>query len=126
MAEPSSATARDPRGLRRAWSLVHWSYMIGMTTILVVGLVAVRLLLMLLAIHAQTGLAGLASGVTEPLVAPFTALLGNPAASGSRLDIPSLMAIVYYGLVGSLFAREIRIASRRRIATPADGTGVSL
>jgi hypothetical protein len=45
-------------------------------------------------------MAGFAYGVTEPVVAPFMAPLGNPVGSGSQFEVPSLMAIAVYWSAG--------------------------
>lgn len=80
------------------------------------GLIAIRFLLKLLATNPQAGLAGFVYGMTEPVVAPFTALLGNPVGTGNQVEVPSLMAVLVYSLVGSLFAREVMLVSNRRVA----------
>jgi hypothetical protein len=94
--------------------VIFW--VIRIATAVAVGLIAIRFLLKLLATNPQAGLAGFAYGMTEPVVAPFTALLGNPVGTGSQVEVPSLMAILVYGLVGSLFAREVMLVSNRRVA----------
>ncbi len=107
----------DKSRVRGASTLViFWVSVICIAATVVAGLIAIRFLLKLLATNPQAGLAGFAYGVTEPVVAPFTALLGNPVGAGSQVEVPSLMAILVYGLVGSLFAREVMLVSKRRVA----------
>ncbi len=91
----------DTSGVRGASTLVIFcASVICIATAVVAGLIAIRFLLKLLATNPQAGLAGFAYSVTEPVVAPFTALLGNPVGSGSQFEVPSLMAIAVYGLLG--------------------------
>jgi hypothetical protein len=96
--------------------MIFWVSVICIATTVAVGLIAIRFLLKLLATNPQAGLAGFVYGVTEPVVTPFIALLGNPVGTGSQVEVPSLMAILVYGLVGALFAREVTLVSNRRVA----------
>jgi uncharacterized protein YggT (Ycf19 family) len=115
-ASPEMPADTDTSGVRGASMLVIWVNVICTATAVVVGLIAIRFLLKLLATVPQAGLAGFVYGMTEPVVAPFTALLGNPVGSGSQIEVPSLIAIVVYGLVGALLAREVLLMANGRMA----------
>ena len=70
------------------------------------ALLAMRFLLELVGAASGAGtLAGLVYGFTGIFLAPFGGLTGVPAASGRALDIPTLMAMAAYGLLGWLLAR---------------------
>lgn len=99
--------------VRRASTLVVGVNLICGTTILAVGLLATRFVLKLLATSPPTALAHFAFGVTDPVVAPFAALLGGPAATGGQVEVPALMAMAVCCLVGSLFAMEVMLLHRR-------------
>ena len=86
----------DTSGVRGASKhLIFCASVICIATPVVAGLIAIRFLPKLLATNPHV-----AYGVTEPVVAPFTALLGNPVGSGSQFEMPSLMAIVVYWSAG--------------------------
>jgi hypothetical protein len=99
--------------VQRASALVVCVNLICGTTVLAVGLMATRFVLKLLATSPPTGLARLAYAVTDPVVAPFAALLGDPAVTGGQVEVPALMAMAVCGLVGSLFAMEVLLLHRR-------------
>jgi hypothetical protein len=99
--------------VRRAPALGVGVNLICGATVLAVGLLATRVVLTLLATGPPTALAKVAAGVTDPVVAPFAALLGGPAATAGQVEVPALMAMAICGLVGSLFAMEIMLLHRR-------------
>ncbi len=91
----------DTSGVRGASThVIFCASVICIATAVVTGLIAIRFLPKLLATNPHAGLAGFPYGVTEPVVAPFTALLGNPVGSGGRFEVPSLMAIAVYWSAG--------------------------
>lgn len=96
---PPAALIRER--VRGASTLViFWASVICIATALVARLIAIRFLPKLIATNPHAGLMGFAYSVTEPVVAPFTALLGNPVGSGSQFEVPSLMAIAVYWSAG--------------------------
>jgi YGGT family len=72
---------------------------------LIEGLIAIRFVLKALGANATAGFAQFIYGITNPLVAPFYGLFGNPAAQGSVLEVHSLVALVVYALLAWLIVR---------------------
>jgi hypothetical protein len=112
-ASPAMPADLTTSGVHRASALVVCVNLICGTTVLAVGLIATRFVLRLLATSPPTALAKFVFGVTDPVVAPFAALLGGPAATGGQAEVPALMAMAVCGLVGSLFAMEVMLLHRR-------------
>jgi uncharacterized membrane protein len=98
------SVAYDPYQGRRV-AAYRVSQMIYWIFGLIIGLIAIRFILRLLGANPQAGFAEFIYGVTAILVAPFVGLFGNPQASGSVLEISSLVAIVVYALVAWLLAK---------------------
>lgn len=65
------------------------------------SLLAIRVVLSLLGANRGNAFAELIYGVTAPLVAPFSGLLGYQFQAGvARLEIETLIAMAVYGLIG--------------------------
>ncbi len=96
--------------------LATWVKVIHLVMAVVGAVIALRFLMKLLAVDPHAGLARLVYGVTEPIVSPFTGLLGNPVGTGSQIEVPSLVAMVAYGLIGALLAREVLLMAGGRMA----------
>jgi hypothetical protein len=59
--------------------------------------------------------------VTDPLLFPFSWIRTNPSAEGSVLAIPTLAALLAYGLLGWIIGHIIlRIFEERRLARLRD------
>jgi len=106
----------DRRVSRSASPLATWTNVIYLVLAVIEGLIAIRFVLKLLAANPHAGFSGLIDGLTAPLVAPFSGLLGNPAAgNGSQLEVTSLAAMVVYALVGWLLIRIVRLVLNRSV-----------
>jgi hypothetical protein len=71
------------------------------------GLIALRIFLKLIAANPATPFARLIYGVTDLFLWPFFGLTVTPSAEGIVLEIPSLIAMVVYALIGWLIVRLI-------------------
>ena len=76
-------------------------------------LLGLRFLLKLIAANANSGFAVFIYGITKPLVAPFTALVGTPTSGGTILEVTTLIAMAVYALFFWVVIRVVRIAASR-------------
>ena len=87
----------------RVTQLIYWVFA------LIEGLIAIRLILKVLGANPSAGFAQFIYGITQPLVAPFVGLFGNPAYQNSILELSSIIALMVYALVGWLLGRLVWI-----------------
>ena len=73
----------------------------------IIGLIAIRVVLMLIAANPASGFASLVYGVTDIFLWPFMGLTVTPSVSGMTLDIPAIIGMLVYFLVGWLVVRLI-------------------
>ena len=64
------------------------------------SLIALRILFKLIAVNAENPFANLLYSTTHLFVAPFTSLVGAPAAGGMVFEFYSIIAMIVYWLVG--------------------------
>jgi uncharacterized membrane protein len=76
-------------------------------------LLGLRFLLKLIAANPNSGFAVFIYGITKPLVAPFTALVGTPTSGGTILELTTLIAMAVYALLFWVVVRVVRIATNR-------------
>lgn len=69
------------------------------------GLVGLRVLLKLMAANPNNPFAVFVYGITEVFVLPFQGLTATPSAGGFVLEIPSLVAMLVYALLGWAVAK---------------------
>ena len=79
-------------------------------------LIALRFVCMLLAASQASSFVASLYSITNPLVAPFQGIFGEPAARGAVLEPASLVAMVVYLLIAWGLVTLFRIFSRRRYA----------
>lgn len=65
---------------------------------IVIGLITLRFILLLLEANQNSGFVDFVISVTDPLVAPFSGIFGNPTDT-VRVEPQSLVAIVVYALI---------------------------
>jgi YggT family protein len=96
--------------------LAMWVNGIYLVLAVIEGLIAIRFVLKLLAANPQAGFAKLIYGVTDPLLAPFTGLLGNPVSnSGNQFEVTSIVAMAVYALVGWLLVKVVGLILNRTV-----------
>ncbi|HSJ53827.1 MAG TPA: YggT family protein [Anaerolineae bacterium] len=88
---------------------VRFSQVIWLLTGLLVGLIGIRFVLKLLAANPSAGFAQFIYSVTDLFMAPFAGLTATPSASGVVLELPALIAMIVYALLGWLIVRLIWI-----------------
>ena len=71
------------------------------------ALIVLRLLLRALGASPDAGFANFIYGSAGVFLAPFFGLVGSPTAGGAVLEVPDLVAIIFYALLGWLFVKII-------------------
>jgi YggT family protein len=116
-ADGTREPAHSERMVRRGASpLATWINVIYLVLGVVEMLLVIRFVLKLLAANPQAGFAQLINGLTAPLVAPFTGLLGNPSSSGgNQFEVTSLVAMAVYALVAWLLTKIVGLVLDRTV-----------
>lgn len=92
---------------------VRFSQVIWLLTGLVVGLIGIRFVLRLLAANPDAGFSQFIFSLTNPFMAPFVGLTAEPSAAGVVLELPAIIAMIVYGLLGWLIVRLVWILFSR-------------
>lgn len=75
------------------------------------GLIGLRFLLLILGANPQNGFSSFVYAITQPLVAPFYGLFGNPyTVEGVRFELESLVAIVVLAFFGWVIVKLLTIS----------------
>ncbi len=74
---------------------------------IIIGMIAIRVALMLIGANPASGFASLVYGVTDIFLWPFMGLTAVPSLGGFALDIPALIGMLVYLLVGWLVVRLV-------------------
>jgi YggT family protein len=74
---------------------------------IVEGLIGLRVLLKLIGANPENEFASLIYSAAALFLAPFFGLIGSPTAGGMVLEVPSLVAMLVYALVGWVIVRVI-------------------
>jgi YggT family protein len=74
---------------------------------IVEGLIGLRVLLKLIGANPENEFASLIYNAAALFLAPFFGLIGSPSAGGMVLEVPSLVAMLVYALVGWVIVRVI-------------------
>lgn len=72
-------------------------------------LIGLRIVLKLIAANPNSGFASFVYNIASPFLAPFFGLTGSPAAGGSVLEVPSVIAMLVYALIAWGIVRIIRL-----------------
>jgi hypothetical protein len=76
-------------------------------------LLGLRFILTLIAANPNSGFGLLVYGTTEPLLTPFVGLFGASQAAGMIFEVPTLVAMAVYALLGWWLNAVLRIALAR-------------
>jgi hypothetical protein len=82
---------------RQRFALLH-QVVWGILALLEI-LLGLRFIFKLIAANPDAGVAAFIYGITSPLLAPFEALVGTPAAGGMVLELTTLIAMGIYALI---------------------------
>ena len=91
----------DREGVRY-YLVSKWDRIVWLIAIILETLIAFRIFLKLIAANPASGFASFVYNITAPFLAPFAGLTSTPSASGSVLEISSIIAMVVYALLFSL------------------------
>jgi uncharacterized protein YggT (Ycf19 family) len=108
--EPPTAQvelASAERSARRRRRLAKWSQAITLIFIILELAIAFRVLLELIGANPASPFAQFMYQMTGPFLGPFTGLTVTPAAGGSVLEIPALIAMAAYGVLYLLILRAM-------------------
>lgn len=94
-------------------SLWTTSRIIALVFVVIEVLLAVRFVFKLGNANASQGIAAAIYGITGPLVAPFQGIFGQPDGT-SAVEIASLLAIVFFLLLGALAVAIVRAVTGSR------------
>ncbi|HLZ10292.1 MAG TPA: hypothetical protein VKT80_17015 [Chloroflexota bacterium] len=96
-------------GAERWLALSKASQVVQLVIGVIEGVIALRVVLKLIAANPQNAFANLVYGVSGIFVDPFYTLTASPRAGGVVLEIPSLIAMIVYALVGWAIVKIIYI-----------------
>jgi hypothetical protein len=94
------------------WWLSKLSSAVWMIVAIVEILIGMRVLLRAIAANPANPFTAFIYGVTGGLLAPFFGITGSPAAGGAVLEVPSILAMIVYFLIGWLVVSAIWLAER--------------
>lgn len=94
-----TTSSRAGRGQDRRQRLAKITQIAWLVTSVLEVLIGVRVLLKLFGANPQAGFAQFIYGTTAVFLAPFAALFPSPSASGSVLELSSLVAMLVYALL---------------------------
>jgi uncharacterized protein YggT (Ycf19 family) len=107
--------AGTSRELDRARGTARISQVVDYAFGLVYGLLAIRLVLMLLAARSSNVFVQFIDTVTNPFYAPFRGIVNSPTAEGGyTLAVPIIIAIVVYALVHAAINGLLRMLVHRK------------
>lgn len=94
---------------KRRYTLSKATQFIWLLTGILEAAIGIRILLKLMAANPNAGFAEFIYAVTAPFLLPFFGLTATPAANGAVLEIPSLIAMVVYAIVGWILVQLVWI-----------------
>jgi hypothetical protein len=96
-------------GAERWFALTKASQVVQLVIGVIEGVIALRVVLKLIAANPQNAFAQLVYGVSGIFVDPFFTLTASPSVGGTVLEIPSLIAMAVYALIGWAIVKMIYI-----------------
>jgi len=100
-------TTRHEQGREQRVATFKATQLIWLLLGFLVAAIALRVVFKLIDVNAANPFAGLLYAVTDLFVAPFSSLIGAPAAGGMVLEISSIIAIAVYLLIGWALVRIV-------------------
>jgi hypothetical protein len=102
----SARTVRDV-GAERRLNLNTVSRVIVLFFGVVEGLIGLRVILKVIGANPNNDFALFIYNAAALFLAPFFGLVGSPSSGGMVLEVPSIIAMLFYGVVGWLIVRVI-------------------
>lgn len=82
---------------------------------IIVGILAIRFIFALVGANEANGLVAWIYQASLPLITPFAGIFGSDiAVATGRLELTTLLALVVYGVIGSLLSSLFSYGSGRR------------
>lgn len=106
IAYQTETVTRDPYAARLV-QVVRIQQVIFLLFGIVQGLLGIRFVLGLLGANPAAGFAQLIYRITDPFLAPFAGLFGQPSYGGMIFDWNALVAILVYALLSGLLAKLV-------------------
>jgi YggT family protein len=106
MAYQTETVSHDPYAARLV-QVVNIQQVIFLLFGIVEGLLGIRFVLGLLGANPAAGFAQLIYRITDPFLAPFAGLFGQPSYEGMVFDWNALVAILVYALLSGLLAKLV-------------------
>jgi len=117
MANVATADRTYQPDVRRSYTLVRITQFIWLVAGVLETLFAIRIALRLVTANQAAGFAQFVTNTTVAFLTPFVGLMNNAtSASGSVLEVTTLIAMVVYALVAWGIVRLLWIVFERRIA----------
>ena len=114
--DPIGEEHREVRTNDVAGSQWLWLSKLSSIVWLIIGILEVfiglRVILRAIAANPDNSFAAFIYNASAPFLSPFFGLTGTPAAGGAVLEVPSLIAMVVYFLLGWLIVSIIWLAER--------------
>ena len=117
MANVATADRTYQPDVRRSYTLTRVTGFIYLFTAVLETLFAIRIILHLISANPAAGFNQFITRVTAPFLAPFAGLMTNVgSATGSMLEITTIIAMIVYALLAWAIVRLIWILFERRVA----------
>ncbi len=97
----------EQREIRRRSRLAKWCQIISLLFVILEVGILFRIGLKLIAANPASPFSQFVYQMTGPFLAPFAGLTATPAANGSVLEIPAIVAMVVYGVLYLLIIRAL-------------------
>jgi len=110
---PVTTNVNAPASRAKDASMWTTSRMVALVFSVIEVLLLVRVAFKLFGANNQQGFVAAIFGITEPLVAPFRGIFGQPDGT-SGVDVAAFLAIVFFLLIGALVVALVRAFTGRR------------
>jgi len=104
----SERTVHDIAGEQRL-GLARATQLVWLAVAIVEGLIGLRIVLKLIGSNPDNTFANFVYGISGLFVGPFVSLTGSPSSGGMTLEIPSIIAMAIYALLGWVIVRIARV-----------------
>ena len=102
-------TTRHEQGREQRVATFKATQLIWLLLGLLVAAIALRVVFKLIDVNSANPFAGLLYAVTDLFVAPFSSLIGAPAAGGMVLEVSSIIAMIVYFLIAWALERIVYV-----------------
>ena len=99
------------RWLKRLWRdlLLRLQQLVGLTFIVVEGIVALRVVFKAMGANAHAGFSSLIYSISAPFVGPFHPVFADGNINGHPFELGSVLAMLVFALLAFLALRVVRV-----------------